>query len=129
MTEQQGIFDKYTVERNDQQDGRCGKHHKCEYFILDLTHDLHALAALKAYAKSCEDEKPRLAEDLRAKVAELHARQRSASDYHRAFNKLADAVEAKSKLGEHNDAESLTRLVLSHVTKAIVDTDKFKDTP
>jgi len=30
-----------------------GKHHNCEYFVLDLDHDPHAIAAIRAYADSC----------------------------------------------------------------------------
>jgi len=49
---ERGLYRKYKVERNDGSSGPGGKHEKCEYFILDLEHDKHAKAALKAYADS-----------------------------------------------------------------------------
>jgi hypothetical protein len=63
-----GLYEKYTVRRNDGESAPCGVHHGCEYFVLDLTHDKHAKAALAAYAESCAAEYPQLAEDLREKV-------------------------------------------------------------
>jgi hypothetical protein len=41
------------------------KHERCRYFVLDLDHDRHALAALWGYVSSCEAEYPALAADLR----------------------------------------------------------------
>lgn len=63
-----GLYRKYDVHRTDGSDAPGGKHEQCCYFVLDLTHDKHALPALKAYAKSCSDEFPRLAADLLAIV-------------------------------------------------------------
>jgi hypothetical protein len=59
-----GLYGKYFVERTDGSSASGGKHHNCEYFVLDLTHDKHAPAALRAYAESCKDEYPQLAADL-----------------------------------------------------------------
>lgn len=56
--EQQGLFHKFHVERLD------GDHPDCTYFVLDVDCDPHAVAALKAYAESCRDTHPHLAEDL-----------------------------------------------------------------
>ncbi len=59
---QQGLNQrKYRVERND---GTPGKHDKCIYFVLDLTHDAYTKAALEAYANACRNEYPLLAMDL-----------------------------------------------------------------
>ncbi len=58
-----GLYRKYDVKRLG---GTPGKHEDCDYFVLDLRHDLYALPALKAYAESCEAEYPDLARDLRA---------------------------------------------------------------
>lgn len=55
-----GLYNKYLVERID----RSEKHRDCEYFVLDITHDPHARAALHAYAVSCSQDHPKLAEDL-----------------------------------------------------------------
>lgn len=63
-----GLYEKFTVLRNDGSSYPGGKHHSCEYFVLDLTHDKHAAAALMAYADSCADDYPMLAADLRRKV-------------------------------------------------------------
>jgi len=59
-----GLYEKFTVIRNDGSSEPGGKHHGCEYFVLDLTHDKHAGAALLAYAHSCAAEYPLLASDL-----------------------------------------------------------------
>lgn len=66
-----GLYEKFTVTRNDGSSEPGGKHHGCEYFVLDLTHDKHANAALLAYADSCAAEYPLLAADLRSKMMPL----------------------------------------------------------
>lgn len=63
-----GLFEKFRVSRVDGSDAIGGKHHGCDYFVLDLTHDKHAKAALRAYADDCRAERPALARDLDAKV-------------------------------------------------------------
>lgn len=65
--EQQGLFRKFNVSRVDGSDGAGGKHHCCQYFVLDLDHDPHAAAALRAYADACAETHPQLAADLRAR--------------------------------------------------------------
>jgi len=59
-----GLYDKFHIERMDGSSEPGGKHEDCEYFVLDLTHDPHALPALKAYADSCRVDYPLLAADL-----------------------------------------------------------------
>jgi hypothetical protein len=61
-----GLYNKFTVTRTDGTSAPGGKHDGCEYFVLDLTHDKHAAAAIKAYANSCRAEYPLLAADLDA---------------------------------------------------------------
>lgn len=61
----QGVYRKFDVRRTDGSDQPGGKHHGCEYFVLDVTHDPHAIAALTAYALACEKTHPLLAADLR----------------------------------------------------------------
>ena len=59
--QQRGLYQKYRVERlNDP----TGKHADCPFFVLDIRHDLHARAALRAYIESCRAEFPLLAADL-----------------------------------------------------------------
>lgn len=55
---QRGLYAKYHVTRTD------GKE-KGPYFVLAYTSDPHAAVALAAYAKSCEQDFPKLAADLR----------------------------------------------------------------
>ncbi len=62
-----GLFPKFNVTRTDGTDAPGGKHHGCDYFVLDVTHDPFAAPALLAYAKACEKEYPALAKDLLAK--------------------------------------------------------------
>lgn len=66
--QERGLYRKYNVERlNDP----AGKHAECEYYVLDLVHDRHAAPALLAYADSCVNEFPELAEDLRHEASEI----------------------------------------------------------
>ena len=58
-----GLYRKYKVDRLGDVDG---KHNNCQYFVLDLDHDPHALPAIKAYIESCGEEYPMLADDLQA---------------------------------------------------------------
>jgi hypothetical protein len=67
-----GLYNKFcTIERTDGGSAPGKKHHNCEYFVLDLTHDEFAPIALAAYAAACRKKYPLLAEDLLEKVAEL----------------------------------------------------------
>ncbi|MBM9615241.1 hypothetical protein JWJ90_13225 [Desulfobulbus rhabdoformis] len=59
-----GMYKKYVVTRVDGQSAPGKKHHDCDFFVLDLTHDIHAIPAIRAYAESCKDEYPELANDL-----------------------------------------------------------------
>ena len=47
-----GLYGKFIVQRADGSDQHGGKHHGCEYFVLDLSHDKHAYMALRAYTGS-----------------------------------------------------------------------------
>lgn len=67
-----GLYGKFIVRRQDGSSEPGGKHDECDYFVLDLTHDAHAKAAILAYANSCETEYPPLAADLRAKYPAPH---------------------------------------------------------
>jgi len=64
-----GIYHKFDVNRVDGTDREGEKHEGCNYFVLDLTHDPFAKAAVLAYADACEQEYPVLAKDLREKYA------------------------------------------------------------
>ncbi len=71
--EQQGLFRKFNVSRTDGSDVAGGKHFGCRYFVLDLTHDQHAPAAMRAYAKACAPTHPKLAADLAAEFPRAQA--------------------------------------------------------
>ena len=62
-----GLYRKFHVVRADGRSAHGKKHDGCEYFVLDLTHDPHALPALKAYEESCREDFPALADDLQMK--------------------------------------------------------------
>jgi hypothetical protein len=64
----QGIFNKFTVTRTDGRHVAGEKHADCEHFVLDITHDRHALPALIAYADSCKADYPQLSAELRSKA-------------------------------------------------------------
>lgn len=59
-----GIYNKYTVTRNDGTGAMGEKHDGCQYFVLDLNHDPYAKPAILAYAKACAATHPILAKDL-----------------------------------------------------------------
>lgn len=59
-----GLYNKFRIERVDGSSAPGGKHEGCQYFVLDLNHDPHALPALLAYAESCRNDYPMLTEDL-----------------------------------------------------------------
>ena len=50
-----GAYEKYKIVRTDGRDAPGEKHHDCQYFVLDLTHDPYAIPALEAYAAACRD--------------------------------------------------------------------------
>lgn len=64
--ESQGLFAKFTIRRNDGSDLDGGRHHGCKYFVLDISHDPYAEAALLAYAQACRETHPQLAADIEA---------------------------------------------------------------
>ncbi len=66
---EKGIYKKYEVSRTDGSSKEGGKHADCQYFVLDVTHDKFAEAALTAYIEACKDEYPQLAQDLRTSLA------------------------------------------------------------
>lgn len=59
-----GLYHKFNIARTDGSSGPGGKHEDCRYYVLDLDHDPHAKAAIRAYADSCRSDYPELAADL-----------------------------------------------------------------
>lgn len=71
---QRGVYEKYEVTRTDGTSGFGRKHYGCSYFVLDTHCDPHAVAALRAYAASCESTFPQLASDLLDQADKLETR-------------------------------------------------------
>ena len=61
---EKGLYNKFIVKRTDGTDCVGGKHEHCNYFVLDCSHDIHAKAAIIAYANSCKESLPILSKDL-----------------------------------------------------------------
>lgn len=59
------VYGKFHVERTDGRSAPGEKHDGCEYFVLDITHDPAAKAALNAYAEAIHKTHPQLASDIR----------------------------------------------------------------
>ena len=66
-----GLYNKFTVIRNDGSSEIGEKHYGCNYFVLDLTHDKFAAPALGEYARACRYEFPFLAADLLNMIKDL----------------------------------------------------------
>lgn len=64
---QQGLYGKFRIERTDGISAPGCKHHGCDYFVLDVTNDKHAVAALAAYADAAGATHPQLAADMRSR--------------------------------------------------------------
>ncbi|WP_185734200.1 hypothetical protein [Burkholderia stagnalis] len=75
----QGLYRKFDVRRVDGSDQAGGKHRDCEYFVLDVTNDQHARAALRAYATACAPTHPDLSADLVARYALARVEQPAAA--------------------------------------------------
>lgn len=66
----EGLYEKFVVTRTDGRSAEGEKHHQCRYFVIDLTHDLAAPAALRAYADVVEGRHPSFAADLRKEAGQ-----------------------------------------------------------
>ncbi|WP_256704453.1 hypothetical protein [Burkholderia pseudomallei] len=89
---EQGLYRKFDVRRVDGSSEPGGKHHDCEYFVLDMTHDQHARAALRAYADACASTHPELSADLIARYALAPIEQPAAAPIDDARECLMDVV-------------------------------------
>lgn len=63
--QEQWLYGKVIIRRADVSHEQIEKHYKCDYFVLDVTHDPYAFPALSAYSDACEKTHPNLASDLR----------------------------------------------------------------
>lgn len=71
MSKDGPLYGKFEVSRTDGQSAEGKRHHGCDYFVLDLTHDPHAHPALVAYAVACRETHPMLSADLMRKAAQI----------------------------------------------------------
>lgn len=83
MSQPEGLYGKYFVSRIDGRDNADGDRKDAEYFVLDIIYDPHAREALDRYIRSCRDEHPKLAKDLRALLEETEIRHRRAKEERR----------------------------------------------
>jgi hypothetical protein len=86
--EQQGMFRKFDVRRVDGSSQPGGKHFGCRYFVLDLNHDQHAPAAMRAYAAHCRATHPQLAAEIEREFAAADT-----SEFRAAIEQVMAAVE------------------------------------
>lgn len=71
MTTDGPIHHKFDVRRVDGNDGPGSKHDGCDYFVLDLSHDVFAADAMRAYAEAAHATHPTLAAAVRQRVIEM----------------------------------------------------------
>ncbi|WP_321967622.1 hypothetical protein [Burkholderia cepacia] len=104
---EQGLYRKFDVRRVDGSSEPGGKHRDCEYFVLDMTHDQHARAALRAYADACAPTHPELSADLIARYALAPALQPAAAVSNEQRSAINDAARVLEQNWEHATADSL----------------------
>lgn len=73
MPDDRPLYEKFLVSRTDGRSKPGEKHELCSYFVLDIDCDRHAIPAMEAYAKDCEENYPALAKDLMRLVNERRA--------------------------------------------------------
>ena len=118
-----GLYEKFEVRRVDRSDKRGGKHHGCEYFVLDIAHDLHVLPALLAYAESCKNEYPELSVDLLEKAKKIRQMRRSAVDLWKTLDEISQSVEELADNGA--SAKEIQLAVQGRAAHAIVRIEQF----
>ena len=112
-----GLYNKFKVERVDGKSAKGKKHDGCEYFVLDLTHDPHAIPALEAYKESCfDDGYVALAEDLEDTITRAEWVQKQALNLkeirERHVKSEAEAVlDANDAWQQHKDRDELLKMV------------------
>jgi len=69
----QPIYDKFTVIRNDGTDAEGGKHQGCRYIVVDIDHDEQAIRILSYLAKAYMITRPTYSASLAALRSDLVA--------------------------------------------------------
>lgn len=107
-----GLYGKFDVTRTDGRSAPGEKHSGCQYFVLDLDHDEHADAALRAYAAAARDDRPVLASRLDAMTGPdvdpaAHDRQVAERAAAQALRDAADWITAYDLGGQEYRVETL----------------------
>ncbi|WP_198414566.1 hypothetical protein [Chromobacterium phragmitis] len=68
-----GLYPKFHVSRADGRDQPGGDRAGADYLVMDLAYDEHAVPAALAYADSCRERYPQLADDIVAQLAHRQA--------------------------------------------------------
>lgn len=125
-----GLYQKYRVTRVDGTDAPGEKHSRCQYIVLDATHDRNAPPAIQAYADAVRaDGYHALADDLDSLSFEASARLRpepSAREWMDAEHavRIRDAVAALNKAIESADSAGLEVQVDTHQMDLISRTSR-----
>ena len=67
----EGLGQKYVVTRIDGRDTPGEKHDGCQYFVLDLTHDIAAREAAMQYAWRIRLDNPQLSDEIKNLVRDI----------------------------------------------------------
>lgn len=100
--DEEGIYPKYEVSRTDGRDLPGEKHHDCDLFVLDLTHDQAAIPAMLAYAEACAVTRPTLSRELSEKYGQPSPAEPTstisdedlARELWKAYQESTDAIES-----------------------------------
>lgn len=64
MSDKRGLHGKFIIARRDNKHLLGQKHHGCDYFVLDLTHDQHGIQVVRYYATLCREDRPQLSQEI-----------------------------------------------------------------
>lgn len=117
-TEEQGLFNKFLVTRLDGQSAPGMKHHNCEYFVLDVTHDPYAGQALRSYAAACHGTHPKLAADLLSRHPEQIPPEASFNDEQWWYKELVQAAEASTNMDLKRAVYGVVRNLMSQLQES-----------
>lgn len=96
-----GLYPKFHVSRADGRDQPGGDRAGADYLVMDLAYDEHAIPAALAYADSCRERYPQLADDIVAKVFAPQERVGDAFWSHRCIAWIRDEFIANDWLEKY----------------------------
>lgn len=100
---ERGIYEKFNVSRTDGKSELGQKHHGCEYFVLDMTHDPFAIPAIQAYGRACYNEYPALGTEIFERWAKR--------------GRFKDGLPYDEAVQEHAPARTIADVVREHAVK------------